>query len=66
MNKVENIEHEIKGLSASDLAAFRKWFIEYDAKAWERQIEEDARAGKLDALAEAALKDHKAGKSSAL
>lgn len=66
MSKVENIEQEIRGLSSSDLAAFRKWFIEYDAKAWERQIEDDARAGKLDALAEAALKDHKAGKSSAL
>lgn len=66
MSKVENIEHEIKGLSASDLAAFRKWFIEYDATAWERQIEEDARAGKLDALAETALKDHKEGKSTAL
>lgn len=66
MSKIENIEHEIKGLSASDLAAFRKWFVEYDAKAWERQIEEDACAGKLDALAEAALKDHKAGKSTAL
>ncbi len=66
MSKVENIEHEIQGLSASELSAFRRWFVEFDAKAWERQIEEDARAGKLDALAEAALKDHKAGKSTAL
>ena len=66
MSKVENIEHEIQGLSASELSAFRRWFVEFDAKAWERQIEEDARAGKLDAQAEAALKDHKAGKSTAL
>lgn len=66
MSKVENIEQEIQRLSASELSAFRQWFIEFDAKAWERQIEEDARAGKLDALAEAALKDHKAGKSTAL
>ncbi len=66
MSKVENIEREIQELSASELSAFRGWFVEFDAKAWERQIEEDARAGKLDALAEAALKDHKAGKSTAL
>lgn len=66
MSKVENIEREIQGLSTSELSAFRKWFAEFDAKAWQRQIEEDARVGKLDALAETALKDHKAGKSTAL
>ncbi len=58
MSKIENIEREIRGLSAAELSAFRGWFAEFDAKAWERQIEEDARTGKLDALADAALKDH--------
>ncbi|MBI5783420.1 MAG: hypothetical protein HZA69_06735 [Gammaproteobacteria bacterium] len=66
MSKVDNIEREIQELSASELSVFRRWFVEFDAKAWERQIEEDARAGKLDVMAEAALKDHKAGKSTAL
>jgi len=56
MNKIEKIGREIRGFSPSELAAFRKWFHDFDAEAWDRQIEEDAQAGKLDALAKAALK----------
>jgi hypothetical protein len=56
MRKIKNIEHEIQELSPSELAAFRKWFREFDAEAWDRQIEEDIQAGKLDALANAAIK----------
>ena len=64
MRKIENIELEIQGLSPSELAAFRKWFREFDAEAWDRQIEEDIQAGKLDSLANAALKAFKSGKCS--
>jgi len=56
MRKIKNLEHEIQELSQSGLAAFRKWFREFDAEAWDRQIEEDIQAGKLDALANAAIK----------
>jgi hypothetical protein len=66
MSKVENIEREVQKLTASELEAFRSWFYEYDAQAWDRQIEEDARAGKLDKLAEEALAQHRAGKSKEL
>jgi len=45
-------------LSTAELAAFRNWFREFDAEAWDRQIEEDAKSGKLVALANAALKAH--------
>jgi len=64
MRKIEKIEHEIQGLSPSELAAFRGWFREFDAEAWDRQIEEDIKADKLDALGNAALKSFKAGKCS--
>jgi hypothetical protein len=64
MRKIENIEREIQGLSPSELAGFRKWFREFDAEAWDRQIEEDIRAGKLDSLANAALKAFESGKCS--
>ena len=64
MRKIEKIEDEIQGLSPSELTAFRKWFREFDAEAWDRQIEEDIQAGKLDALANAALKSFEAGKCS--
>ncbi len=66
MGKVERIENEIRALSAEELAAFRKWFREFDADAWDREIEADALIGKLDALADKALSDHRAGKTTSL
>lgn len=66
MSKVENIEREIQRLTPSELEAFRRWFREYDSDEWDRQIEEDVRAGKLDKLAEEALAAHRAGKSKEL
>ncbi len=63
MSKVKTIEREIEALSSEELAVLRKWFSEFDAETWERQIEEDAKAGKLDALADAAIKSHQAGRS---
>jgi hypothetical protein len=63
MSKVESLEKRISALSAEELAEFRQWFAEFDAAAWDRQIERDAKAGKLDALADEALRDHAAGKS---
>jgi hypothetical protein len=66
MSKIEQIEGAIKKLSAQELAAFRAWFAEYDADAWDRQIEADAKAGKLDALAERALREHAAGRTTKL
>lgn len=66
MGKVENLERGVKGLSPEELAAFRKWFATYDWKVWDRQIEQDVLAGKLDALADKALLDHAAGKSTKL
>ena len=66
MSKVENIEQEVQRLKPSELAAFRRWFAEFDAQAWDRQIEEDIQNGKLDKLAEEALAAHRAGKSKEL
>jgi hypothetical protein len=66
MNKVENIEQEVKALTPTELAAFRRWFVEFDAQVWDRQIEEDVQKGKLDKLADEALAAHRAGKSKEL
>lgn len=60
---VEDIEQEIADLTPEQLAQFRAWFQEFDADAWDRQIEQDAITGKLDRLAEEALVEHKAGGS---
>lgn len=63
MGKVDQIEQQVKALSSEELAQFRAWFLEFDWAEWDRQIERDARAGKLDKLAAEALRDHKAGKT---
>ena len=63
MTKVEKLEREIRTLSAKELASFRAWFAEFDAAAWDRQIDADAEAGTLDQMADAALSDHAAGRS---
>ena len=66
MSKIDSIEQEVRNLSPSDLAAFRRWFLEFDAQVWDRQIEKDVREGKLDKLADEALAAHRAGKSKEL
>jgi hypothetical protein len=66
MTKIEQIEQDVRKLDRDELAAFRRWFREYDSEEWDRQIEDDARAGKLDKLAEEALAAHRAGKSKEL
>ncbi len=63
MNGVEAIVHDVKTLSPKELAKFRNWFLSFDSDAWDAQIEADAAAGKLDALAEEALAEYKAGKA---
>jgi hypothetical protein len=62
MTKIEKIEQQIRELNREELAALRDWFLAFDADAWDRQIERDIRAGKLDQLAEEARADYKAGK----
>lgn len=57
MITIADIEGAVKELSREDLSRFRDWFLEFDAHAWDRQFEQDANSGKLDSLAEEALKD---------
>ncbi len=66
MSKLESIETEVKQLSAEELKRFREWFLEFDADAWDRQLESDIAAGKLDQLAEKAIRDHQAGRTTEL
>jgi hypothetical protein len=63
MSEIELLEQKIESLSLQDLARFRTWFLEFDARLWDAQIEADAKAGKLDELVNEALADYKAGKA---
>lgn len=66
MGKIENIEQQVRALSSEEFAEFRAWFLEFDWTAWDRQVERDVRAGRLDALGDQALRDHAAGKTTPL
>jgi hypothetical protein len=55
MGKVEKLENEVRTLSTEELATFREWFREFDADAWDREIEADTLSGHLDDLADEAL-----------
>ena len=63
MGAVEKLELLIKSLSPEELAKFREWFAEFDAQVWDRQIEVDAAAGKLDHLIEESMADQRARKT---
>ena len=66
MSEVEQIESRIKSPSPRDLAELRAWFADFDAQAWDRQIEVDSISGRLDSLVEESRTEHQAGKSRAL
>jgi len=55
MTRLEQLERAIEGLSPEERASFRAWFESFDSAEWDRQIEADVAAGKLDRLAEEAL-----------
>jgi hypothetical protein len=50
MSTVQEIEEAVRQLTPEDRAAFRAWFADYDAAEWDRQLESDVAAGKLDWL----------------
>jgi len=66
MSRVEQLEQQIAELDPSELQALRSWFAQFDAEVWDRQIEADARSGKLSRLVERAVQDHQAGHSTEL
>jgi hypothetical protein len=61
---IQEIESEVARLSRADLAAFAEWFEEFTAQAWDKQLEADVAAGKLDHLAKQADEHFEAGRFS--
>ena len=62
MTKLEKIEQDIASLGPSDVAKLAEWLAEYQTDLWDRQIEADAKAGRLDKLVENAKAELAAGK----
>ncbi len=63
MSTVEEIEAAIRKLAGGDIFKLGAWFDEYRADLWDKQIEEDAKAGRLDKLAAEAKADYRAGRT---
>jgi len=59
---LEELESAITQLQEEHLDAFARWFEEYRADAWDRRIEADIKAGKLDAAGRQADADFDAGR----
>ena len=63
MTRLEQIEQSIAALPDQELKKLAVWFDELRWQRWDRQIEEDSKAGRLESLADEALADFRAGRT---
>jgi hypothetical protein len=61
MSKIDEIKQAVQQLSPEELRSFRDWLDEQHSQLWDDQIERDAKAGKLDWLADKLRADYNAG-----
>ncbi len=66
MLSIQEIEQAISRLPREELALFREWFDEFDAKKWDTQFEADVKAGKLNKIADEAITAYRSGKAKEL
>jgi hypothetical protein len=59
---LKELEAAVSHLPPDDLGAFARWFEEYLADAWDRRIEADAEAGRLEEAGRRADADFEAGR----
>jgi hypothetical protein len=63
---LQELETAVTQLPAEDLTAFARWFEGYLADAWDRRIEADIQAGRLDEAGRRADADFDAGRCTPL
>jgi hypothetical protein len=63
---VEELESFVSSLPAPELARFSRWFEEFMADRWDRQIEQDLTADRLDAVLKGADDHYQAGECTPL
>ena len=66
MINAEAIKTAITRLPLAELMDFGVWYKQFEAQVWDKQIEKDIKAGKLDRLAEEALADFEANRCTEL
>ena len=59
---IQEIEEAVAKLSAQELSVFSQWFEEYAAQQWDRHIERDAAAGRLNESLSRAEEHREAGR----
>ena len=63
---LQELETAVAQLPMPELDAFAQWFEEHLADAWDRRIEEDIKAGRLDEAGRQADEDFNAGRCTPL
>jgi hypothetical protein len=61
MLTLNQIEAAILTLSSDEFQRLRQWVLDVDYQRWDEQLEQDIADGKLEALAEEAIAEFKAG-----
>jgi hypothetical protein len=62
MHTIDEVEAAVRRLSPEERVAFRAWFAEFDAEEWDRQLDADVAAGRLDWLVSEARLDRQTGR----
>lgn len=63
MTTLEAIQRSIERLTPEEIARLNAWIDELQEKLFDEAIERGVKAGKLDALADKAIADHRAGRT---
>jgi len=63
MSTVEEIEAAIERLPRDDFFELSEWVMSRFEDEWDRQIAEDVKTGRLDHLAQEALAEYRAGRT---
>ena len=62
MSTVQEVEAALQRMTPEERAVFRAWYAEFDADEWDRQIEGDVVAGRLDWLIAEARGENRQGR----
>ncbi len=62
MTKVQEIQAAIESLPREEYVRLRLWFTERDWEEWDKQIEQDSEAGRLDFLIQEAFDEKAKGR----
>lgn len=66
MSTVAEIENALQSLPVDDARKVADWLQQYLDEKWDRQINADIAAGRLDKLADKAIADYHAGRTKPL